>query len=74
MMMFIISLYFGFSLWNIIDNYLDFLIPLILTSAMYAFVYANNFSHVLVEYVCDEYNGWKCGEDVGARWPHHRHR
>ncbi len=74
MMMFIISLYFGFSLWNIIDNYLDFLIPLILTSAMYAFVYANNFSHVLVEHVCDEYNGWKCGEDVGARWPHHRHR
>ena len=39
---------------------------MILTSAMYSFVYANNFSKVLLEYVCDEYNSWKCGEDVGA--------
>ncbi|MGN0098975.1 MAG: hypothetical protein ACI38Y_06595 [Candidatus Methanomethylophilaceae archaeon] len=74
MMMFIISLYFGFSLWDIIDNYLDFLIPLVLTSAMYAFVYANNFSYVLMEHVCNEFNEWKCGEDVEARRPHHRHR
>ena len=66
MMMFIISLYFGFTLIGILDNYLDFLVPLILTSAMYSFVYANNFSKVLLEYVCDEYNSWKCGEDVGA--------
>ena len=66
MMMFIISLYFGFTLTGILDNYLDFLVPLILTSAMYSFVYANNFSKVLLEYVCDEYNSWKCGEDVGA--------
>ena len=51
---------------GILDNYLDFLVPLILTSAMYSFVYANNFSKVLLEYVCDEYNSWKCGEDVGA--------
>lgn len=67
MMMFIISLYFGFSLSAIIDNYLDFLIPLVLTSAMYAFVYANNFSYVLTEHVCREFNEWKCGEDVGVR-------
>ena len=66
MMMFIISLYFGFTLTGILNNYLDFLVPLILTSAMYSFVYANNFSKVLLEYVCDEYNSWKCGEDVGA--------
>lgn len=66
MMMFIISLYFGFSLSAIIDNYLDFLIPLVLTSAMYAFVYANNYSYVLMEHVCREYNEWKCGEDIGV--------
>ena len=44
MMMFILSLYLGTDVFRIIANYVSFLLPLAMTSVMYALVYTNNFT------------------------------
>ena len=47
MMMFVLSLYFGNDVLDILKNYLYYLIPLVFTSAMYAFIYSNNFHEAM---------------------------
>lgn len=67
MMMLMISFYFGVSLSRIVMNYVQFLIPLILTAYMYSFMYANNYRDWLLDYVSSNYNEWKCGEHEAVR-------
>lgn len=53
MMMFLLSVYLGNDVVRIIQNYLAFLIPLLMTSMMYGFVYANNFENEDREAICE---------------------
>ena len=41
------------------NEYISFLVPLVLTAWMYSFVYANNFRDSLVDDVSERYNEWK---------------
>ena len=43
MMMFLLSVYLGNDASKIVMNYLMFLVPLLITSMMYGFLYCNNF-------------------------------
>ncbi len=43
MMMFVISIYMGNAVWDIITRYIQFLVPLAVTSFIYGFIYTNNF-------------------------------
>ena len=47
MMLFLISVYFGNNVWDIIRNYILFLFPLGAAAIMYAALYSNNFSRGL---------------------------
>ncbi len=55
MMMFLLSVYLGTSVWDIIRNYVTFLIPLAVTSAMYGILYANNFEKGAVQTICERF-------------------
>jgi hypothetical protein len=46
-MLFLLSLYYGHSLVDIIVNYIMFLVPLMCTSMMYSALYTNNFRDAL---------------------------
>lgn len=52
MMMFLLSVYLGNDIRTIVGNYLVFLIPLLATSAMYAFLYENNFERRDRDVIC----------------------
>ena len=47
MMMFVLSLYYGYSAVNIIINYLYLLVPLVCIAVMYSAMYTNNFNNML---------------------------
>ena len=55
MMMFLLSVYLGNDVERIIVNYLSFLIPLLVTSVMYGFLYANNFENTDRRMICEEF-------------------
>lgn len=55
MMMFLISVYLGNDILAILSNYVGFLIPLMCTAAMYAFLYVNNFENTDREVICTRF-------------------
>lgn len=62
MMMFLLSVYLGNDVERIVMNYLAFLIPLLATSLMYGFLYANNFENADRRIICQRF-----GEERGSR-------
>lgn len=56
MMMFLLSVYLGNNAMDIIRNYLIFLVPLLLTSAMYGTLYCNNFEKYDKERIVESFD------------------
>lgn len=55
MMMFMLSVYLGNNIIEIIGNYVAFIIPLLIMSIMYGILYANNFQKYDCEEICERY-------------------
>lgn len=62
MMMFVLSVYLGNSVEDILRTYVSFLIPLLATSAMYGALYENNFDRGICDKICDDF-----GSDAESR-------
>ena len=63
MMMFLLSVYLGNDVERIIVNYLSFLIPLLVTSVMYGFLYANNFENTDRRMICEGFERKRNGKE-----------
>ena len=59
MMMFVLSVYLGNSVTEIIRSYLSFLVPLLATSVVYAAIYVNNFDTNVCESICEKFEEGK---------------
>ncbi len=62
MMMFILSIYMGNSIIDIIKVYVSFLLPLLVTSMIYGAFYANSFHENVRDSICDSF-----AEEMGKR-------
>ena len=59
MMMFVLSVYLGTNAFEIVMNYVSFLVPLFATTAVYAGLYVNNFETPVCEQVCEKFEEGK---------------
>ena len=59
MMMFVLSVYLGNSVTEIIRSYVSFLVPLLATSIVYAAIYVNNFDTNVCESICEKFEEGK---------------
>jgi hypothetical protein len=46
-MMFLLALYYGYSVEDMLVNYVCLVFPLVCISMMYAFIYTNHFNNIL---------------------------
>ena len=65
MMMFLLSVYLGYEVVSILQNYASFLIPLLATSVMYGTVYTNNFEAEDRRVIKERFEEAKC-RDAGS--------
>ena len=68
MMMLVLSVYFGFNFIDIMQTYIVFLVPLVLTTIVYSLIYANNFSEPMKVSIVERFTEWKekrCRESNG---------
>lgn len=59
MMMFVLSVYLGNSVSEIILTYVSFLVPLFATSVVYGAIYTNNFDSQVCESICENFEEGK---------------
>ncbi len=63
MMMFILSVYLGNSVTEIILTYISFLVPLLATSIVYGAIYTNNFDIQVCKAICEKFEKGKNSDD-----------
>ena len=57
MMMFLLSMYFGFEIGYILRNYTLYLVPLTVSTVFYSFLYTNNYLHTLKMGIVERFSG-----------------
>ncbi len=64
MMMFVLSMYLGYDILDLVKNYLMFLLPLLMTSIVYGMLYANNFLDTDRDTICERFQAYESTDIV----------